>query len=344
MSEVGAKRHAEVAAGQAGERLDRALANAFADLSRTRIRGLIDAGLVRVNGRPVTQASLRLKGGETLDITVPPLTEPVPEAQAMPLAIVYEDGDLLVINKPAGLVVHPAKGRADGTLVNALLAHCGDSLSGIGGVRRPGIVHRIDKDTSGLIVVAKNDLAHAGLSAQFEAHTVDRAYEAVVWGAPYPRTGTVTGNIARDPANRLRMTVVRPGRGKPAVTHYRVLQTFDTIASHIASHVECRLETGRTHQIRVHLGSIGHPLLGDPVYGRNPPKVGGVAPEVTEAIAVLKGQALHARRIGFQHPRTAETLVFEGELPSEIKQLLESLRQQDGNIRTRPAATKKLPE
>lgn len=321
MSEVDAKRHAEVAAEQAGERLDRVLAAALPDLSRTRLRGLIDAGHVRVDGKAVTQASLRLKGGERLDVTVPPLIEPVPEAQDIPLDIVYEDGDLLVINKPAGLVVHPAVGSADGTLVNALLAHCGGSLSGIGGVRRPGIVHRIDKDTSGLIIVAKNDLAHAGLSAQFEAHTVDRAYEAVVWGAPYPRSGTVTGNIARDPGNRLRMAMARPGRGKTAVTHYRALQTFDTIASHI----ECRLETGRTHQIRVHMGSIGHPLLGDPVYGRNPPKVGDVAPEVTDAIAALKGQALHARRIGFQHPRTGKTLVFEGELPSEFKQLLKSL-------------------
>lgn len=321
MSEVDAKRHVEVAAEQAGERLDRVLAAALPDLSRTRLRGLIDAGHVRVDGKAVTQPSLRLKGGERLDVTVPPLLEPVPEAQDIPLAIVHEDGDLLVINKPAGLVVHPAVGSADGTLVNALLAHCGDSLSGIGGVRRPGIVHRIDKDTSGLIVVAKNDLAHAGLSVQFEAHTVDRAYEAVVWGAPYPRTCTITGNISRDPANRLRMAMARPGRGKTAVTHYRVLQTFDTIASHI----ECRLETGRTHQIRVHMGSIGHPLLGDPVYGRNPPKVGDVAPEVTDAIAALKGQALHARRIGFQHPRTGKTLVFEGELPSEFKQLLKSL-------------------
>jgi len=324
MSEVDPKRHAEVAPERAGERLDRVLADAFTDLSRTRIRSLIDDGHVQVNGKPMTQASLRLKGGEILAITVPPLTEPVPEAQDIPLDIVYEDSDLLVINKPAGLVVHPAVGSADGTLVNALLSHCGDSLSGIGGVRRPGIVHRIDKDTSGLIVVAKNDLAHAGLSAQFEAHTVDRAYEAVVWGAPYPRQGTITGNIARDPANRLRMAMARPGRGKSAVTHYRVLQTFDTIASH----VECRLETGRTHQIRVHMGSIGHPLLGDPVYGRNPPKAGVVAPEVLKAIAALKGQALHARRIGFQHPRTGETLVFEGELPGEMKQLLQSLDHQ----------------
>lgn len=336
MSEADEKRHARVSPDQAGQRLDRALADAFADLSRTRLRGLIDEGHVRVDGTAVTQASLRLKGGERLDVTVPPLQEPVPEAQAIPLAIVYEDADLLVIDKPAGLVVHPAHGSSDGTLVNALLAHCGDSLSGIGGVRRPGIVHRIDKDTSGLLVVAKNDLAHAGLSAQFEAHRVDRAYEALVWGAPYPREGTITGNIGRDPADRRRMTVVPAPRGKRAITHYRVLQTFDTISGHGASHVECRLETGRTHQIRVHLGSIGHPLVGDPVYGRNPPRTGGVDPEVAKAIAGLKGQALHARRIGFTHPRSGKSLVFEGELPREIRQVLESLAGRAGKIRTRP--------
>jgi 23S rRNA pseudouridine1911/1915/1917 synthase len=240
----------------------------------------------------------------------------------MALKIVYEDGDLIVIDKPAGLVVHPAPGTAEGTLVNALLAHCGDSLSGIGGVRRPGIVHRLDKDTSGLIVAAKNDAAHEALSAQFAARTVSRAYLALVWGIPRPAEGEIAGNIGRSPLNRKKMAVRRAG-GRAALTRYAVRRRFRDVASL----VECRLATGRTHQIRVHLAHIGHPVIGDAAYGGGltAARRRGAGDAVERLLTGLNRQALHAARLGFRHPRTAEGLEFTSELPLEIDDLINSL-------------------
>ena len=255
---------ATVEAAEAGERLDRMLARRFGDLSRTRLKHLVEDGRVSVDGATITNPSERVKPGQRVAVAVPAATTALPAAQAMTLDIRYEDADLLVLQKPAGLVVHPAPGNADGTLVNALLAHCGESLAGIGGVRRPGIVHRLDKDTSGLMVIAKTERAHAKLAADFAARRIERAYLAVVWGVPSPRAGEIVGAIGRNPANRKSMAVVRRG-GKPALTRYRVLRVFKDVAAL----VECRLATGRTHQIRVHLAERGHPVIGDPIYGRS---------------------------------------------------------------------------
>ncbi|MBM3486412.1 MAG: RluA family pseudouridine synthase, partial [Alphaproteobacteria bacterium] len=251
----------------AGERLDRFLARALPDLTRTRVKALIEDGRVAEGGTTIREPSRRVKPGEAFALDLPPAAEPVPQGEAIALDIVYEDDDLLVLDKPAGLVVHPAPGNPAGTLVNALIAHCGAGLSGIGGVRRPGIVHRLDKDTSGLMVVAKTDRAHQGLAGQFKAHSLARAYLAVVWGLPAPPTGTIEGAIGRDPRDRKRMAVVAGERGKPALTRYRVLRRLGPAAL-----VECRLATGRTHQIRVHLAERGHPVVGDPLYG------GGLTP------------------------------------------------------------------
>jgi 23S rRNA pseudouridine1911/1915/1917 synthase len=237
----------------------------------------------------------------------------------MALTIRYEDAHLLVIDKAAGLVVHPAAGNPDGTLVNALLAHCGESLAGIGGVRRPGIVHRLDKDTSGLMVVAKDELAQARLAADFAARRITRAYQAVVWGVPQPRAGEIAGRIGRSPRNRKKMAVLSAG-GKPAVTHYRVLRAFKDVAAL----VECRLATGRTHQIRVHMSERGHPLIGDPIYG-NPRSLGrlrGLSGETREPLAAFPRQALHAVLLGFQHPSTGENIEFSSKLPRDIEELV----------------------
>ncbi|MFN4281037.1 MAG: RluA family pseudouridine synthase [Alphaproteobacteria bacterium] len=349
----------------AGERLDKALSLVLAreipGFSRVRARALIETGMVTLAsdaGAPspatITDASYRVKPGQHFAIMLPEPEPASPVAQAIPLAVVYEDDQLLVIDKPAGLVVHPAAGNADGTLVNALLAHCGESLSGVGGVKRPGIVHRIDKDTSGLMVVAKTDAAHQGLAAQFAAHSLDRAYQAVVWGAPQPADGEIEGAIGRDPKNRQRMTVVGPngGAGKDALTRYRTLKTFTAKAGAVpgapksagrpfAALVECRLATGRTHQIRVHMSHIGHPLLGDGTYrqagtlqksgGPRPAlgAAGGAAitkPEAAQTAAKALGrQALHAFRIGFIHPTRHENLIFQSELPNDLKELISSL-------------------
>ncbi len=309
----------------AGDRLDKVLAAALTDLSRSRLRALLDQGCVRCADKTITDPAHRVKPGQVFEVLIPDPVPALPEAQALPLTIVYEDDEVLVLDKPPGLVVHPAPGNRDGTLVNALLAHCGPSLAGIGGVCRPGIVHRLDKDTSGLLVVAKTDRAHAGLSAQFGDRTISRTYAALVWGLPNPGEGTISGNIGRSPADRKKMAVV--AGGKSAVTHYRVVRGFGAVAAL----VDCRLETGRTHQIRVHLTSIGYPLVGDPVYGRSRmPGRGRGTPLPAEVQARLSGfgrQALHARRLEFRHPGSGERLVFEADMPDDMKQLIECLAQ-----------------
>lgn len=300
----------------AGQRLDVLLTAGAGDLSRSRLKTLIEAGHAAVGGRTVSDPAYRVKAGERIELAVPAPVDATPKPQAMPLAIVYEDEHLIVVDKPPGLVVHPAPGNPDRTLVNALLAHCGDSLLGIGGERRPGIVHRLDKDTSGLLVAAKTEAAHHGLAELFAAHDIERAYRAVVWGLPRPASGTVEGAIGRDPRNRKRMAVVTRN-GKPARTHYRTLQRFA-----VAALVECRLETGRTHQIRVHMASIGNPVLGDPLYGRAPRRLKATLPDTVTSFA---RQALHAGKLGFQHPITQETLEFETPPPPDFMTLLQSL-------------------
>jgi 23S rRNA pseudouridine1911/1915/1917 synthase len=307
---------------KAGERLDRLLADALPTLSRTRLKGLIEDGLVILDtGTPAREPALRVRKGQIFTLSVPEPRAAVPEPQSIPLNVVYEDDDLIVIDKPAGLVVHPAAGNLDGTLVNALLAHCGGSLSGIGGVARPGIVHRLDKDTSGLMVAAKNDLAHNGLARQFAEHSLRRAYHALVWGVPRAPSGEIEGNIGRSPSNRKKMAVVRRG-GKNALTRYKVLRTFGTIASLI----ECRLATGRTHQIRVHMASLGHGVIGDPLYGQRSRTVPGAAPNVLKsAVSTLGRQALHAHLIGFEHPVSLEFLEFYSSFPCDINELIINL-------------------
>jgi 23S rRNA pseudouridine1911/1915/1917 synthase len=303
----------------AGERLDRLLASRIAALSRSRLKQLVLAGRVSIEGAPVTDPSLKVKPGQTFVLALPAPVADRPLPQAIDLAIVYEDAHLLVIDKPAGLVVHPAPGNPDRTLVNALLAHCGESLAGIGGVKRPGIVHRLDKDTSGLMVVAKTELAQMRLSADFAARRINRAYQAVTWGVPQPREGEMSGLIGRSPANRKKMAVLRAG-GKPAVTRYKVLRAF----KEVAALVECRLATGRTHQIRVHLSERGHPLIGDRLYGnpRNLRRLRRLPAELRTAIAAFPRQALHAVLIGFRHPASGEYLQFISPLPKDITDLI----------------------
>ncbi len=299
-------------------RIDSVLAARVPELSRSRIKALITQGQVTADGATITEPAYRVKPGQSLAVTVPPVAPAVPQGQAMALNIVHEDADIIVIDKPAGLVVHPAPGNPDRTLVNALIAHCGESLQGIGGVRRPGIVHRLDKDTSGLMVAAKTDAAHAALVAQFSARTVARAYHAVAAGVPVPASGEIDGNIGRSPRNRKKMAVLSRG-GRPAVTRYRVLRPLGSAASL----VECRLKTGRTHQIRVHLAHIGHGVIGDRLYGRT--RRGallrlGAAPAA--AVQGLHGHGLHAVLLGFRHPTSAEKMRFESEVPSDIKRLI----------------------
>ncbi len=302
----------------AGTRLDRVLADALPDVSRSRVKALITGGSVSQASARVSEPSRRVKSGDTFEVRIPEAVPAEPIAQPIPLTVVFEDEHLIVVDKPAGLVVHPAAGNPDRTLVNALLAHCGDSLSGIGGVARPGIVHRIDKDTSGLLVAAKNDAAHASLARQFAEHSLERAYQAMCWGALSPKQGTITGNIGRNPKNRKKMSVTARG-GKEAITHYRVLR----VINRWASLVECRLETGRTHQIRVHLSARGHPVIGDPLYGRaDRRRLDGVDEGFRNAVSGLSRQALHAYLLGFEHPKTGEFLRFRSDLPDDIKALL----------------------
>ncbi|HEX9790923.1 MAG TPA: RluA family pseudouridine synthase [Kiloniellales bacterium] len=306
----------------AGERLDRLLAARLPELSRSRLKALIIAGQVTAAGQTIVEPSYRVKPGQTFAIIIPEVIPAHLEGQDIALDIVHEDADLLVLDKPAGLVVHPAPGNPDRTLVNALIAHCGPGLRGIGGVRRPGIVHRLDKDTSGLMVAAKTEAAHHELSRQFAAREIERAYLALVWGVPEPRSGEITGNIGRSPKNRKKMAVLRRG-GKAAATRYRVLRT---LAGGLVSLVECRLLSGRTHQIRVHLSEKGHPLLGDPLYGRAGGSRAARLPAAAQAaLASLGRQALHAKTLGFRHPVSAETFRFESDLPLDIKTLISTL-------------------
>jgi 23S rRNA pseudouridine1911/1915/1917 synthase len=309
------KKTVTVPADAAGARLDKWLAGALPELSRSRLKALIEEGAVSTGTKALRDPAQKVQAGQAIRVAVPEPTAALPEAQEMDLTVVYEDEYLIVVDKPAGLVVHPAAGNLDHTLVNALLAHCGPSLAGIGGVKRPGIVHRIDKDTSGLLVVAKTERAHVGLTAQFSAHDVERRYDALVWGVPRPAHGTITGNIGRSPHNRKKMAIVRRG-GKPAETHYETVDTFSTVAAH----VQCQLTTGRTHQIRVHMTSKGHPLIGDPVYGRG--RNAGMAPQ---EVRDFDRQALHASTLGFVHPRTGKKLSFESELPDDMLSLIEAL-------------------
>ncbi|MBW0007976.1 MAG: RluA family pseudouridine synthase [Sphingomonas sp.] len=302
-------------AAHAGWRLDRALAAAVPTLSRERMKALIKSGAVVSGGTEIRDPALKVQGEEALRIAVP---EPRPahnEPQNIPLNIVFEDDHLLVIDKPAGLVVHPAAGNLDGTLVNALLHHCAGKLSGIGGVARPGIVHRIDKDTSGLLVVAKTDVAHEGLAKQFAAHSIGRRYLAIVNGVSKASHGTVDAAVARSSANRKKIAIVESGRGKRAITHWKRLEILEDAAL-----VECRLETGRTHQVRVHMASIGHPLVGDPVYGRSGRTHGKILKELQ-----FQRQALHAAALEFVHPVTKRRLSFSSPMPPDMQELFNAL-------------------
>lgn len=299
----------------AGWRLDRALAAALPTLSRERLKALVGGGAVMwANGVRAWDPAYKVKGGERLTILIPAPVAAEAVAQDIALVITYEDEHLLVVDKPAGLVVHPAAGHLDGTLVNALLHHCDGRLSGIGGVARPGIVHRIDKDTSGLLVVAKTNPAHEGLSRQFAVHTVDRRYTAIVSGLPALPAGRIEGNLARSVHNRHQMVIVGQGKGRHAVTHYKTVQPLRQAAV-----IEARLETGRTHQVRAHMLSIGHPLVGDPLYGRPGPL------RATLAQLGFARQALHARVLGFRHPASGHELRFESKTPCDMKELIAAL-------------------
>ena len=313
--------------GAEGERLDRLLANTLPDRSRSFLKGLVEDGCLRTTGEQggtIIEPSYRVKQGERFLLRIPVSIDPEPKGEDIPLDVIFEDNDLIVINKPPGLVVHPAPGNMTGTLVNALIAHCGDSLKGIGGVRRPGIVHRLDKGTSGIMVSAKTGPAHEGLTRQFSDHSIQRAYAAFVWGMPSPSHGTIEGNIGRSPRNRKKMAVLSQG-GKTALTNYR---TESAYAAGAASLVECRLETGRTHQIRVHLAEIGHAVIGDPVYGGGSTRARmlSLPPESSEIIAGLSRQALHAKLLGFEHPISGEVQQFEAALPDDLAALDHSLQ------------------
>lgn len=301
------------AGGDASGRLDAYLAARFPGLSRSRLKSLIRAGALSGDGETIIDPSRTVKPGTRYRVAVPPAGPARPQGQDMALDILFEDDHLIVIDKPAGLVVHPAPGNPDRTLVNALIHHCGDSLSGIGGERRPGIVHRLDKDTSGVMVCAKTPAAHEGLVAQFAARAIERAYGALVWGVPVPVQGRIEGNIGRSPRNRKKMAVLARG-GRPAVTRYRVVAAVGKLASRL----ELRLETGRTHQIRVHLAHIGHAVVGDPLYGGRRARPAALA-------TLAERQALHAFRLGFRHPATGRPLLFEANFPIYFSELISTL-------------------
>jgi 23S rRNA pseudouridine1911/1915/1917 synthase len=340
-------------AEDAGERLDRVLALRLPALSRARLQTLIRAGNVTLGGLAVHDSGRRVKAGERWLVELPPPEPAEPAPEAIALAVVWEDADLVVIDKPAGLTVHPGPGHASGTLVNALIAHCGASLSGIGGVKRPGIVHRLDKDTSGLMVVAKTDRAHHGLAAQFAAHgrdgRLERGYRAIVWGVPERARGSIEAALARSAANRTRIAVVRAGSGRHAVTHFEVLECLPAAGNAksakvavgpkgpkgpkpVASLLRLTLETGRTHQVRVHLAHIGHPVLGDATYGAGfKASARQLGPEAQAALQALGRQALHAAELGFVHPVSGRRLAFTSPLPSDMARLLAALREPRGS-------------
>lgn len=322
----------------AGARLDKWLSERIENLTRTRLKALIEEGALARNGEVFTDPSWKLRDGDALRLVVPAPEDPTPAGEAIPLDVKFEDDDIVVVNKPAGMVVHPAAGNWTGTLVNALIHHCGTTLSGIGGVARPGIVHRIDKDTSGLLVIAKNDKAHQGLSKLFSKHNIERVYLAIAVGVPRPRLGTIDAALARADVDRKKMAIVNHDQhhnARHAVTHYKVLDVYGRTRAKLsgdglASLVECRLETGRTHQIRAHFSSIGHPLIGDPVYGRGPGLAGlkPGEPETDHAISVIRKfrrQALHAQVLGFTHPVTGEALRFEQGPPADFEALAQAL-------------------
>ncbi|UJW87231.1 RluA family pseudouridine synthase [Devosia sp. SL43] len=316
-----------VDADMAGGRLDAVLARVHSVLSRSRIKDLILEGAVSINGRTVSEPNYRLSVGETIVLLAPPPEDAEPHPEDIPLDILFEDDQLIVVNKPVGMVVHPAPGSPDGTLVNALLFHCGDSLQGIGGVKRPGIVHRLDRDTSGVMVAAKTETAHKHLSAQFADHgrtgPLHRAYIAFVWGTTETAKGTVVAPLGRDQNNRLKQTVRKDGR--EAITHYAVEARFGDEGWDI-TRVQCQLETGRTHQIRVHMAHIGHPLVADTVYASGyATKINRLPPEVAGPIQALGRQALHAAELGFEHPVTGEEMFFEAPLPEDLQALEEAL-------------------
>jgi 23S rRNA pseudouridine1911/1915/1917 synthase len=332
MSEIDEHEVVRVEEGEAGERLDRFLARRLPALSRSRLQALIRAGAVTSDGIVQGELGARVKAGETYQVTVPAPEPAKPAAEAIALAVVYEDKDLIVVDKPKGLAVHPGPGHASGTLVNALIAHCGESLSGIGGVKRPGIVHRLDKDTTGLLVVAKTDRAHQGLAEQFASHGADgrleRGYRALVWGMPDRPRGVIDAPLARSTANRTKIAVVSAERaGRHAVTRYEVLQSFKAGAPKpVASLVRLVLETGRTHQVRVHLAHISHPLLGDMTYGAGfKASARQLTPAAQAALAALGRQALHAAELAFVHPVTGRRLAFESPLPADMAALVAAL-------------------
>ena len=304
-----------------GQRLDRVVAAAIGSLSRSRVKALIDQGHLSRGEKPVRDPSEPAKAGLTYTLTLPPPEPATPQAQDIPLTILFEDADLIVLNKPAGLVVHPAPGNADGTLVNALLAHAGEEFSGIGGEMRPGIVHRLDKDTSGIMVVAKSDRAHRTLSENFATRDLDRTYLALVWGLPTPAAGDIEGAIGRHQTDRKRMAVVTRG-GKAALTHYTTLSAW----AEGCALLRCKLATGRTHQIRVHLATKGNPLVGDPVYLRRVPTGAKTLPlEARNTLLAFPRQALHAETLGFRHPVTGQPLSFSAPPPPDMAALLEAL-------------------
>lgn len=317
---AGARYDLVVPTDAAETRLDKWLASTLAPLSRARIQALIIDGAVNLGDHKITDGARKIRPGDRISVHIPAPVVAIPEPQELGLDIVYEDSAVIVVNKPAGLVVHPAAGNPDKTLVNALLAHCGDSLRGIGGVARPGIVHRLDKDTSGLLIAAKTQIAHVNLARQFADHTIERRYDALVWGVPKPPTGTIIGDIARSPHNRQKMAIVKRG-GRYAETGYATIATFGTLAAHI----QCRLKTGRTHQIRVHMASRGHPLIGDQVYGSGRKLPARAAPALAKILTGFKRQALHAAVLGFVHPMTGEEMRFEVAPPADFKQLAKYL-------------------
>jgi 23S rRNA pseudouridine1911/1915/1917 synthase len=325
----------QVASDAAADRLDRVLARAFSDLSRSRLQGLVRDGRVKVAGAVVRESSTRVQPGAEIVLEIPAAAPAEPRGEAVALAVVYEDEEIVVIDKPAGLVVHPAAGHDSGTLVNALIAHCGESLSGIGGVKRPGIVHRLDKDTSGLLVVAKNDRAHQGLAAQFADHgragPLERAYLALVWGVPSRAGGTISAAVGRHATHREKMAVVPSGRGREAITHWSIVERLPAHGEALATLLRCELETGRTHQIRVHMAHMHHPLLGDALYGSGfRTRARRLNRAAAEALDRLGRQALHAAVLGFEHPVTGEALRFESPLPDDMATLLAALRTETG--------------